>query len=248
MEAFPQSMESRRFNSFPDNMKIPRTKVVHRVFEDGLFFYIVHFTGACDFYNGYVRFPRRFLREPDVLGIVAMVPVHGGVTFAEENEEDGTMVYGFDTVRESDMLPGSCRTKSGFRKFDWLMGQLRMMANGLRCVKTFEKAYLQSRGRDKALVARNYQMHMLQEFGYRATAYPNTFLELLSIRAESYGSELLNTASICRCDHSAEYVLEMHLTNNGICEACEKLIDLYSHPGAVADVAEEKIDKDDGSD
>lgn len=34
---------------------------------------------------GYVRFPKRLLRERDYDGIVTYVPVHGGVTYSRED-------------------------------------------------------------------------------------------------------------------------------------------------------------------
>lgn len=44
---------------------------------------------------GYVRFPKRPVREQGDGGILNYVQVHGGITFADESL-DGSMVYGFD--------------------------------------------------------------------------------------------------------------------------------------------------------
>jgi hypothetical protein len=51
-------------------------------------------------YCGYCRFIERPVREVGYKGILTYVPVHGGITYANE-DEDG-MVYGFDCAHAGD--------------------------------------------------------------------------------------------------------------------------------------------------
>jgi len=61
-------------------------------------FYIVDCRGShlC----GYVRFPERPVKERTYHGILTYVPVHGGITYADQ--KDGGMVYGFDCGHAGD--------------------------------------------------------------------------------------------------------------------------------------------------
>lgn len=83
-------------------------------------------------YCGYCRFSKRPVRETGYGGIVTYVPVHGGVTYAEQ-DEDGSMVYGFDCAHiDSPATPS----------MEWLTEQCEGMAKALKSAKLFEKRYL----------------------------------------------------------------------------------------------------------
>ena len=86
---------------------------------------------------GYVRFPARFLEEPSNNGIVIYVPVHGGVTYAEEDEDDHSMVYGFDCNHSGDNeedAPG--------KDVEWVARECEKMAEAIVLAATYEPRYL----------------------------------------------------------------------------------------------------------
>ena len=83
--------------------------------------------------NGYVVFPKRPVREPGYDGILAYVPVHGGITYAEA--DDLGMVYGFDTAHyDSDEFPRY--------DHDWVKGQIKVMLDGIKKAAEIEDKYL----------------------------------------------------------------------------------------------------------
>jgi len=83
--------------------------------------------------NGYVVFPKRPVREEGYNEILTYVPVHGGITYAEE--DNGRMVYGFDTVHSnSDKFP---RTDK-----QWIREQCSIMLKGILKAKEVEAKYL----------------------------------------------------------------------------------------------------------
>jgi len=84
-------------------------------------------------YNGYVSLPKRPVREKGYSGILTYVPVHGGITYAQEDELG--MVYGFDTAHHnSNEFP----KKDG----DWIQHQCAIMLNGIAKAAEVEKNYL----------------------------------------------------------------------------------------------------------
>ena len=84
--------------------------------------------------NGYCRFPKRPLVEEGYHGIATYVPVHGGITFAEQ-DDDGSMVYGFDTAHaSSDEMPREDP--------EWIKGQCALMVAGLKKAAEVERRYL----------------------------------------------------------------------------------------------------------
>ena len=86
--------------------------------------------------NGYCQFPERPTIETGYDGILTYVPVHGGITYAEE--KDGAMVYGFDTAHfNSEEFP--CMD------LDWIKGQVAVMVAGIRKAAEVEEAYLLAR-------------------------------------------------------------------------------------------------------
>lgn len=84
-------------------------------------------------YNGYVLFPKRLTVEQGYDGILTYVPVHGGITYAEDFAEG--MVYGFDTAHSgSEKLP---RTS-----IEWIKGQIAILINGINQAAKIEAKYL----------------------------------------------------------------------------------------------------------
>lgn len=86
--------------------------------------------------NGYAYFPSRPVREEGYDGIVAYVPVHGGITFARPTK-DGGIIYGFDTGHcDSDKFPRY--------EPEWIMGQIAAMISGLKRAAEVEQKYLKA--------------------------------------------------------------------------------------------------------
>jgi len=86
-------------------------------------------------YNGYVRFPKRPFRERGYDGIVQYVPVHGGITFAEE-DLDGSMVYGFDTNHAGDE-----GRDDELDNHVYLIRQCHLMGEAIRILRRYERRY-----------------------------------------------------------------------------------------------------------
>lgn len=92
--------------------------------------------GMCG-YCGYVVHPQRPTIEPKYDGIVAYIPVHGGVTYAHHDAFGS--VYGFDTAHcDSEKLPT--------RDKEWIRGQIDILARGLLIAASIEEEYLKADG------------------------------------------------------------------------------------------------------
>lgn len=93
--------------------------------------------------NGYIVFPKRPVRETGYEGILTYVPVHGGITYVQEDELG--MVYGFDTLHcDSAERP---RTDKA-----WIKKQCKIMLEGILKAKKVEHNYLRcltNKGRGK---------------------------------------------------------------------------------------------------
>ena len=84
--------------------------------------------------NGYAIFPKRLTVESGYDGILAYVPVHGGITLADELE-DGRMVYGFDTAHfDSAKYPREDQ--------EWVLGQCRRMVDAIKAAAVIEADYI----------------------------------------------------------------------------------------------------------
>lgn len=101
--------------------------------DDGLGFTILQ--TDLGHYCGYVRFPKRPLREPGYNGAATYVPVHGGLTFASE-DKDGSMVYGFDCAHCDDDANAQTRDP------EWLKAECERMAVGILSLVPHEAKYL----------------------------------------------------------------------------------------------------------
>jgi len=84
--------------------------------------------------NGYVVFSKKPVLEEDSGGILAYVPVHWGITYAEHDKKIGS-VYGFDTSHcDSEQFP--------IRHIDWIESQIKIMLKGILKAKQVERKYL----------------------------------------------------------------------------------------------------------
>lgn len=102
---------------------------------DGVLQYSIVRTNSDDrHYCGYVRFPKRPLKEQGYDGVVTYVPVHGGVTFARE-DADG-MVYGFDCAHAGD------ERDPRVTDLTWLRAECGRLASGIVAAIGVEESYL----------------------------------------------------------------------------------------------------------
>jgi len=131
-------------NEYPENKAI-------KIWEkDGLVFSIVQHP-TLKHYCGYVRFPKRPVKEKGYGGILVYVPVHGGITYAKESE-DGSMVYGFDCAHCGDWSPFN---PSGKRwTIEEVKREVEKMARAIKLAAKYERRYLRcttNRGRAKVI-------------------------------------------------------------------------------------------------
>lgn len=85
-------------------------------------------------YCGYVRFNERPVLEEGYAGILTYVPVHGGITYAQEDSQG--MVYGFDCAHLHD------ETDVRFRDETFLLEECRRLALAIKIAAKWEPAYL----------------------------------------------------------------------------------------------------------
>jgi len=115
--------------------------------------------GFGEYYCGYCIFPKRFLIERKYDGIVTYVPVHGGITFAEERE-DGSMVYGFDCAHAGD------EKKPELKDIEWLKRECERMAKALKIAKKYEKRYLLAKdNKERAKVIEEFLKEVKEKTG-----------------------------------------------------------------------------------
>jgi hypothetical protein len=108
---------------------------------------------------GYVRFAHRPLRERGYKGIATYVPVHGGITYAEDEGKKG-MVYGFDCGHAGDDTNPQVTDKV------WLIQQCRVMAISVLLAARYERHYLLAKEeKEKALVVDKYHDDLKKNYG-----------------------------------------------------------------------------------
>jgi hypothetical protein len=108
-------------------------------------------------YCGYVRFPKRPLKEKGYKGIVRFVPVHGGVTFAEK-DRDGSMVYGFDCAHNGDDERPECKD------LEWLKAETERLGVSLAIASRYEKELARVKTKEAKLgiiMAYHLELHNL---------------------------------------------------------------------------------------
>lgn len=124
----PTNEEKNRRDNYPASEAIEEGEI------DGYKYYI---TGGAILemsgLNGYVVFPERPLIERGYGGIATYVPVHGGITYAEQKHFG--MVYGFDTAHhDSEKFPRNDK--------EWIKKQIKKMITGILKSKEIEEGYL----------------------------------------------------------------------------------------------------------
>lgn len=103
---------------------------------------------------GYCIFPKRPLIEEGYNGIATYVPVHGGITLAEE-EKDGQMIYGFDCAHAGD------EDNPQLQDMAWLQAECQRMAVGIMTAAGVEEDYLLARtDEEKTVVISRYHAAM----------------------------------------------------------------------------------------
>lgn len=117
-------------------------------------------------YCGYVRFPKRPVKEAGYGGIMRYVPVHGGITYAEE-DPDGSMVYGFDCNHATDqglLIPGEKRI---IWTEDLAAAECEKMIVGIVVAAEFEEPYLKAPTQNaRAKVLDMYHEELRRLFGH----------------------------------------------------------------------------------
>jgi hypothetical protein len=142
--------------------KYPESMAIMTWEKDGLVFSIVKHPErghAC----GYVRFPKRPVRERGYEGILVYVPVHGGITYAKE-DKDGSMVYGFDCAHSDDWSESNPHGKK------WTIGEIKKeiekMAVGIQLAAKYEKRYLKAMtNKGRAKILEEYHNELKEKHG-----------------------------------------------------------------------------------
>ena len=92
-------------------------------------------------YCGYVRFPKRPLREKGYQGIATYVPAHGGITYAEKSK-NGSFVYGFDCSHSGDASP--LHPEGKHWTLEEVKNETEKMAKAIQLAIKYEKRYLRN--------------------------------------------------------------------------------------------------------
>lgn len=143
--------------AYPENASREGTRVVKTWVHDGMQFTIIHVDNSwSSYYNGYVRFESQPVNEEGYGGILTYVPVHGGITFADE-DKDRSMVYGFDCNHAHD------KNNPKLRDIEWLGEECFRMGRAILVAAEFEQAYLSSADDEKAKVIQDYHDRLKNE-------------------------------------------------------------------------------------
>ena len=86
---------------------------------------------------GYCTFPSRPVKEGKYSGLLTYVPVHGGITWAQE-EKDGSFTYGFDCAHVGDELVEQ------HQNVQWVLTHAKAMARFIEIAVSFEERYLEA--------------------------------------------------------------------------------------------------------
>lgn len=134
--------------------------------EDGVVCTIVRTKGGhlC----GYGRFATRPVREEGYYGILSYVPVHGGITWAEE-DDDGTMVYGFDCAHSGDF--SEWQPDGRVWGVEDVEAETNRMVIGILAAVPFEERYLLAAdGEERASVLDEYHAKLREQgIGFELT-------------------------------------------------------------------------------
>lgn len=159
---------------------------------------------------GYARFASRPVKEPGYKGILVYVPVHGGITYAQE-APNGSFVYGFDCGHASDSLdmemspeairldhehrmkkfmrtrnPRYLMPEPKRRRLSWLVHEVEGMAAGIRCAARVEDAYnAAAESQDeRAKILDQFHAYLAAE-GFADFDLSDNFLALINVLAGS---------------------------------------------------------------
>lgn len=117
---------------------------------------------------GYIVFKERPVTELDYNGVLTYVPVHGGITYCEHDDEIGS-VYGFDTAHcDSHEFPREDNT--------WMKKEITLMLHGILRAAEVESKYLSAASnRTKAI-----QCDYIQGPGFHGHPSMGVMLSILS--------------------------------------------------------------------
>jgi len=127
-KVIPTKERQEEMDNFPESLAVASGKIgTHR-------YWICNPpTGGIGGCCGYISFAKRPVIEKEYHGIMTYVPVHGGITYAEEGKFG--MVYGFDTAHcDSEKFPRN--------DHEWIKKQIRKMLEGILVAQKVEKKYL----------------------------------------------------------------------------------------------------------
>ena len=123
----------RMFEDFPETH--PNLRAMWQVGE-AILTVVTHSFGH---FCGYVHLPYRPFQEVGYHGLLTYVPVHGGITFAEQ-QPDGSMVYGFDCMHAGDDEPGS-----PWHDIDRVKAEAERLLTALYAAVCYEIDYLEAK-------------------------------------------------------------------------------------------------------
>lgn len=125
----------------PKPQLIDSIKILRKIFEDpDIIKAIEHLEELASGYNGYVVFKEKPSCEPGCGGLLKYVPVHGGITYHQQDEVG--CVYGFDTNH----------IFSGQRSINnpaYIRRQCRIMIRGLKKVAQLEIKYITAKTKEE---------------------------------------------------------------------------------------------------
>ncbi|MEM3622796.1 MAG: hypothetical protein QXR76_03380 [Candidatus Bathyarchaeia archaeon] len=158
-------------------VEFPESKAVKVWRKGDLTFSIVKHS-TMGHYCGYVRFPKRPVREEGYEGILAYVPVHGGITYARQSEDD-SMVYGFDCAHSEDW------SETHPYGHKWTLEEVEKeaenMAIAIQVAAKYERRYLRNyTNKGKAKVIDEYHRKLKEKHGITFNLHDN-FLAMLNV-------------------------------------------------------------------
>lgn len=147
----------------------PESKAVKVWEKDGLTLSVVEHSDM-GHYCGYVRFKKRPVREKGYDGILIYVPVHGGITYAEEshpidtvNPRNSDWVYGFDCSHSSDW--SEFHPEGHNWTLEEVIQETEKMAKAISLCGKYETRYLRNiSNKGKAKVIDEYHRELGMEF------------------------------------------------------------------------------------
>lgn len=110
-------------------------------------------------YNGYCAFDKRPVKTESYHGILTYVPVHGGITFAQ-TQDDGSIVYGFDCAHAGD------ENSPYVNDLSWMRAEVERMVDGVLAAADFESQFENALDNEAvAAVLDAYHWHLKNEYG-----------------------------------------------------------------------------------